>query len=63
MRRGTWMPDLLVDIIKSFNINIKDKFKVERELSEEIEVNKDLRQRSTMIPTLFNLHASVVAEK
>ena len=57
------MPDLLVDIITSFHINMEVRIRVDGELLEETEVNNSLRQGCTVASTLFNLYASVVAEK
>ena len=48
------MPDLLVDIIRSFHSGMKARIRVDGELLEKIEVNNDLRQGCTMAPTLFN---------
>ena len=56
-------PDLLVDIIKSFQTNMEARFRVDGQLSETIEVCNGLRQGCTMAPTLFNLYASMMAEK
>ena len=57
------VPDLLVDIIWSFHSNMETRIRVDGELLEEIQVNNGLRQGCTMAPTLFNLYASVVAER
>ena len=57
------VPDLLVDIIRSFHSNMEARIRLDGELLEEIQVNNGLRQGCTMAPTLFNLYASVVAEK
>ena len=62
-RRKLGVPDMLVGTIKSFHTNMEARIRVDRELLEEIEVNNGLRQGCTMPPTLFNLYASVVAEK
>ena len=39
----TGVPDVLVDIIRSFHSNMKARIKVDGELLEEIEVNRGLR--------------------
>ena len=57
------MSDLLVDIVRSFHINMEARIRVDGELLEEIKVNNGLRQGCTMVPTLFNLYAGVAAEK
>ena len=57
------VPDLLVDIIRSFHTSMEARIRVDGELLDQIEVNNDLRQGCSMAPTLFNLHAGVVAEK
>ena len=61
--RKLGVPDALVDIIRSFHISKKARIWVDGELLEEIKVNNGLRQRCTMALTLFNLYASVVAER
>ena len=57
------MPDVLVDIVRSFHTDMKARIRVDGELLEEIGVNNGLRQGCTMAPTLFNLYACVVAER
>ena len=61
--RKLGVPDALVDIIRSFHTNMEARIRVGGELLQEIGVNNGLRQGCTMAPTLFNLYASVVAEK
>ena len=61
--RKLGVPDLLVNIIRSFHTNMEARIRVDGELLEEIEVNNGLRQGCTMAPTPFNLYAGVVAEK
>ncbi len=63
VQRKLGVPDLLLDIIKSFHTNMEARIRVDGELLEEIAVNNGLRQGCTMAPTLFNLYAGVVAEK
>ena len=60
--RKLGVPNFLVGII-SFHTNIEARIRVDGELSEETEVNNGLRQGWTMASTVFNLYASVVAEK
>ena len=50
------MPDILIDIIRSFHDNVNASIRVDGELLEEIEVNNGLRQGCSMSPTLFNLY-------
>ena len=57
------VPDLLVDIIRSFHSNMEARIRLDGELLEEIQVNNGLQQGCAMAPTLFNLYASVVAER
>ena len=57
------MPDILIDIIRSFHDNINVSSRVDGKLLEEIEVNDGLRQRCSMAPTLFNLYVCVVGER
>ena len=61
--RKLGVPDLLVDIIRSFHTNMEARIRVDGELLEEIVVNNGLKQGCTMTPTLFNLYAGVVAEE
>ena len=61
--RKLGVPDVLVDIIRSFHSNMKARIKVDGELLEEIEVKNGLRQGCTVAPTWFNLYDSVVAER
>ena len=55
------VPDVLVDVVRSFHTNMMARVRVDGELLEEIGVNNGLRQGCTMAPTLFNLYACVVA--
>ena len=57
------VPDLLVDIMPSFHANMEVRIRVEWEILEEIQVNNGLCQGCTMAPILFNMYASVLAEK
>ena len=57
------MPDILIDIIRSFHDNMNANIRVDGELLEEIEVNNGLRQGCSMAPTLFNLYTCVVGER
>ena len=56
------VPDDLITLIKSFHQDIKARLRVDGNLLEEIEVANGLRHGCTMVPTLFNLYACVVAE-
>ena len=57
------VPDVLVDVVRSFHTNMMARVRVDGELLEEIGVNNGLRQGCTIAPTLFNLYACVVAER
>ena len=57
------VPDILVDIIKSFHTDMQSCVRIDGQLLEEIRVNNGLRQGCTMAPSLFNLYACVVAER
>ena len=61
--RKLGVPDILVDIIKSFHTGMQAKVRIDGLLLDEIEVNNGLRQGCTMAPTLFNLYACVVAQR
>ena len=57
------VPEVLVDIIRSFHSHMKARIRVDGKLLEEIEVENGLQQGCTMAPTLFNLYSCVVAER
>ena len=57
------VPDVLIDVVRSFHTNMMARVRVDGELLEEIGVNNGLHQGCTMAPTLFNLYACVVAER
>lgn len=57
------VPEVVVEIIKSFHNDMKAKVRLDGELLEEIEVTNGLRQGCTMAPSLFNLYACAVAER
>ena len=70
LREAMWMvlrkmgvPDVLVEIIKSFHSDMKARVRLDGELLEEIEVTNGLRQGCTMAPSLFNLYACAVADR
>ena len=56
------VPDILIDIVKSFHEEMEAKIRLDQELLEQIEVNNGLRQGCTLAPTLFNLYACAVQE-
>ncbi len=62
MLKKMGIPEVLVDIVKSFHKNIKAKVRLEGEELEEIEVTNGIRQGCTMAPSLFNLYACAMAE-
>ena len=59
--RKLGVPEVLVDIIKSFHDDMKARIRLGQTLLEEINVNNGLCQGCTMVPiaTLFNLYAGV----
>ena len=62
-REVLWVPDHLIDIIRSFYDNMKAKLWVDGKMLREIEVENGLQQGCTMAFALFNLCACVVAER
>ncbi len=60
--RKIGIPEVLVDIVKSFHKDMKAKVRLEGEELEEIEVTNGLRQGCTMAPSLFNLYACAMTE-
>ena len=54
------MPNILIDIIRSFHNNMNVSIRVDGELLEGIEVNNGLSQGCSMAPTPFNLYVCVV---
>ena len=56
------MPDILIDIIRSFHDNMNASIRVDGELLEENEVSNVLRLGCSMTTTLFNLYVCVVGE-
>jgi len=57
------VPKELVELVKSFHDDTRAEVRVDGELLQSIEVKNGLRQGCTMAPTLFNIYASVVAER
>ena len=57
------VPDLAIDIIRSFHEGMRAKVSINGELLEEIKVRNGLRQGCTMAPVLFNLYACLVFER
>ena len=57
------VPEVLVEIVKSFHEGMEARVTVRDKLLDEIAVRNELRQGCTMAPTLFNLYACVVAER
>jgi len=61
-REGLWrvlnklgVPEVLVDIIRSFHDDMEARISLNQSLLEEIKVNNGLCQGCTKAPTLFNL--------
>ena len=61
--RKLGVPDVLVNIVRSFHENMTAQIRLDRELLEGIRVNNGLRQGCTIAPTLFNLYSCVVTER
>ena len=57
------IPESVIAIIQSFHENMKAQVRVNAKLLEEISVDNGLRQGCSMAPTLFNLHACLMAER
>jgi len=57
------VPEILVDIIRTFHEDMEARIRLDQDLLEEIDVNNSLRQGYTMAPTLFNLCACAVVER
>ena len=57
------VPEVLIDIVKSFHERIEAEIRVGDNMLDAIEVKNGLRQGCTMVPTLFNLYACVVIEE
>ncbi len=62
LKKKMGIPEVLVDIVKSFHKDMKAKVRLEGEQLEEIEVTNGLRQGCTMASSLFNLYACAMAE-
>ena len=58
--RNLGVPEVLIDIVKSFYERMEAEIRVGDNMLDTIEVNNGLRQGCTMVPTLFNLYACVV---
>ena len=61
--RKLGVPDILIDIIRSYHDNKNAGIRGDGELLEEIEVNNGLSRNCSMAPTLFNLYVCVVGER
>ena len=59
----TGVPDVLVDIVKSFHSNMVARIRLDGELLEEVGMSNGLRQSCTTAPTRSNFYACVVAER
>ena len=57
------IPDHTIELIRSFDQGMKARIWLNGTLSEETEVNNGLRQGCCLAPVLFNLYASLVAER
>ena len=57
------MPEVTINLIKSFHLGMKAAIRLEGTLSEEIDVENGLRQGCCMAPVLFNLYTCLVVER
>ena len=57
------VPEVLVNIVRSFHSNMNSEIRLDGELLEGIGVNNGLRQGCTIAPTLFNLYSCAVTER
>ena len=57
------VPEVLINIVKSFHENMTAQIRLDGELLEGIDVNNGLRQGCTIAPTLFNLYSCAVTER
>jgi len=53
----------MIDLVKSFHSGMEARVRVDRTLLDEFDVSYGLRQGGMMVPTLFNLYASIVSER
>lgn len=68
-RRALWIalqklgvPEVVVNLIRSFHTDMKAKIRLDGELLEEISVENGLRQGCCMAPVLFNLYTTLLIE-
>ena len=57
------VPEVLVNIIRSFHGNISAQIRLDGELLEEIGVNNGLRKGCTIAPMLFSLYSCAVTKR
>ena len=57
------VPEVLINIVKSFHENMTALIRLNGELLEGIDVTNGLRQGCTIAPTLFNLYSCAVTER
>ena len=57
------VPEVLINIVRSFHENMTAQIRLDGELLEGIDVNNGLRQGCTIAPTLFNLYSCAVTER
>ena len=61
--RKSGVPEVLIDIVKSFHERLEAEIRVGDNMLDAFEVKNGPRQGCTMAPTLFNLYACEVTEK
>ena len=57
------VPEVLINIVRSFHENMTAQIRLDGELLKGIDVNNGLRQECTIAPTLFNLYSCAVTER
>lgn len=69
-RRALWLdlkklgvPDVSIQLIRSFHTDMKAMIRLDGELLEEISVENGLRQGCCMAPVLFNLYTTLLIER
>ena len=57
------VPEVLINIVRSFHENMTVQIRLGGELLEGIDVNNGLRQGCTIAPTLFNLYSYAITKR
>ena len=59
----TGVPELTIELIKTFHQDTQAKIRVDGDTLDEIDVTNGLRQGCCLAPVLFNLYACVLVER